>query len=382
MVKKLNQIKESSGVATDLQADAFQASKVANKDIQSAYDATFKGIRDQTLSLDDMKTIAESDIKYRASSLGFLRDISYGISQMAAEKMGGLETKKMADATEKLQKGIYQISFKNKDKKEVSVKGGKTESTSVYMKKLMESNFEIAQSMDNLDRLKELSKLRKPTPEQKEELAKLKAGKDLWEKTAKDGKKNIDQNNDILSQLQQAGAINQDMVDLTRLQMTKGDDRKKVLLDIAKRKFPGMTKVTEDMVKSLPNIGAEFAADLKSEGVFKAPTGRGVGTGALAVAQGKGEFNPMEDISKQGLTKPEQVTQAGAVVLHPGEAILPKSNTGIRTSPIMEPEKGAGATPVEKNITINVNATERDLAQKIANEIRGFFYKEHVNNQG
>jgi hypothetical protein len=51
--------------------------------------------------------------------------------------------------------------------------------------------------------------------------------------------------------------------------------------------------------------------------------------------------------------------------------------------PLMEASKPSADTkPVEKNITIQVNATEKDLSQRIANEVRAVLYKSNLNNLG
>lgn len=122
---------------------------------------------------------------------------------------------------------------------------------------------------------------------------------------------------------------------------------------------------------------------------------------------------PPESPPKQGLRNPMQVTKPTmATLLHRGEWILPKNITPPdmayttpkhkRTWPGQMPgqpdyrdfggraaqrikEVPANPTPAaapggaaQKSITINVNATEKDLAQRIANEIRGVLYKEQL----
>jgi hypothetical protein len=387
MVGLLNSIKKDSGVTTSIQENAFTADKVANKEIQSAYDATFKGIRDQTLSIEDMLTIAKSEIEYRVKSLGFLQDISYGITKMAAKVSDNvIDMGKMAKATEGLEKN-FGVKL-GKGKTEVSTKTGKF-STYDYVKTLMRNNRVIAGSIDdankNLDLISTLERKPNPTKEDKQQLDRLNKQKALFEKTVNEGAQNIQQNNAILGQLQESGAADQDMIDLLSAQLAGNKESQKALVDIAKRKFPGMTKVSLEQLKSVKNIGPALADAAMAAGRVEVP-GAGTGTEALikaGVMKGstKGAMVNLDDIpSKQGLANPEQVTKAGAVLLHPGESILPKSD--FKTSKIMEPEKGGKAPPVEKSITINVNATEKDLAQKIANEIRGFFYREHVNNLG
>jgi hypothetical protein len=75
------------------------------------------------------------------------------------------------------------------------------------------------------------------------------------------------------------------------------------------------------------------------------------------------------------------VTAPGSVILHTGEMILPKGYENIGTLPVQQ-TAGAGGTAgaSQKTININVTATERDLAQKIANEIRSVMYNDHIPN--
>jgi hypothetical protein len=104
--------------------------------------------------------------------------------------------------------------------------------------------------------------------------------------------------------------------------------------------------------------------------------------------------------SYQGLKEPKMVTGAGPVLLHPKEVILPAGGIGGAEAksipffdmkgmtpppaPVMEPAvatatAGAGT---RGDININVTATEKDLAQRIANEVRGVLYKNNINNMG
>ena len=82
------------------------------------------------------------------------------------------------------------------------------------------------------------------------------------------------------------------------------------------------------------------------------------------------------------VTKPTMAT-----LLHRGEWILPKNITPpdmAYTTPKRigdvpaNPTLAAPGGAAQKSITINVNATEKDLAQRIANEIRGVLYKEQL----
>jgi len=83
----------------------------------------------------------------------------------------------------------------------------------------------------------------------------------------------------------------------------------------------------------------------------------------------------------QGLQKPIQVTSPGSMILHPGESILPRTFSEFKTVPTTnEPKRvgpgGGGGT--SKSIQINVSATEKDLATRIANEVRAVINQEYI----
>ena len=83
------------------------------------------------------------------------------------------------------------------------------------------------------------------------------------------------------------------------------------------------------------------------------------------------------------LAEPVKVSSPGAMVLHPGEMILPKSYSEFKTIPAMPGPAGTPAmTGGKKEININVTATEKDLGQKIANEIRKVMYNEQLTGMG
>lgn len=87
----------------------------------------------------------------------------------------------------------------------------------------------------------------------------------------------------------------------------------------------------------------------------------------------------------QGLQRPLTVTSPGSVILHPKETILPASYGDFRSTPLMKEMPGLSAAVGgggRGDISITVNATEKDLAQKIANEVRAVLYKQQVTGMG
>jgi len=97
----------------------------------------------------------------------------------------------------------------------------------------------------------------------------------------------------------------------------------------------------------------------------------------------------------QGLKSPYEITDPSEMILaHKGEKVLPVSGFDVvPTIPTMAGGAGSDAVPTiptikggvgegpissSKTININVNATEKDLAQKIANQIRSAMYQEQL----
>lgn len=103
------------------------------------------------------------------------------------------------------------------------------------------------------------------------------------------------------------------------------------------------------------------------------------------------ELTPGKKKIKQGLLGPEKVISPGNVILHTGETIFPASSE-FKTIPVptIRPTitggaggpGGPGVTGGGKELTINVTATEKDLAQKIANEVRAVIYREYSGIAG
>jgi hypothetical protein len=107
-------------------------------------------------------------------------------------------------------------------------------------------------------------------------------------------------------------------------------------------------------------------------------------TAKIAIQAGLVDKDGNLDVSQSraGMKTPEVVTQAGPVSLHPGEIMLPKNLNTFKSAPIMDSNSSVsgGGAKTSGNISITVNANTRDLAQVIANEVRGVLYHEKVNN--
>ena len=90
-------------------------------------------------------------------------------------------------------------------------------------------------------------------------------------------------------------------------------------------------------------------------------------------------LKPIE--TKQGLRTPEKAITPGSVVVHPPEVIMPAKFADFMPKTMMMggvPGAAAGGVAGGKTITITINATERDMAQRIGNEVRGIMHKESL----
>jgi len=109
------------------------------------------------------------------------------------------------------------------------------------------------------------------------------------------------------------------------------------------------------------------------------------GIGGKAAVQSTLEKKPMDiDYSYLGggatMREPRLITSPGFMKLDPGELLQPGNfaRTTLATMPSV-PGRGLAEGTGGKTITVNVNATERDLATRIGNEVRSVLFKERVN---
>lgn len=84
-------------------------------------------------------------------------------------------------------------------------------------------------------------------------------------------------------------------------------------------------------------------------------------------------------VNRANLRSPETVRSAGLVGLDPGETIMPSKSAKLFRE---NTSSNMNQSAPSQNITISVNATEKDLAQRIANEVRGVLYQNSINGKG
>jgi hypothetical protein len=82
----------------------------------------------------------------------------------------------------------------------------------------------------------------------------------------------------------------------------------------------------------------------------------------------------VEALNKMAVSTPPEPINAGF-------ASMPATDMKTMFSDLINASKNTmGTVPTNQTININVSANEKDLSQRITNEIRAYFYQEHVNN--
>jgi hypothetical protein len=134
-------------------------------------------------------------------------------------------------------------------------------------------------------------------------------------------------------------------------------------------------------------IAAEESAKNPPSLIFKA------GPGGLTLSQPSGTQSfdlPLPDYRTQpqpsapapkrkaNLRDPMTVRSPGIVTLDLGETIMPSKNAAL----FREGTDTRATKAPSQNITISVNATEKDLAQRIANEVRAVLYQNSISSIG
>ena len=382
-------VAKRSGALDKAAVGAEVDAQKSREEMAARADDTFQKIRDQTLSYKDMTEIAKDDFKWNAASLGFLQGLNTGVFGIWKHLLKGKpsEEEKVARAEAK--------------KRGIETEGTAAQfSGSVWeiVKKLeqAEKNLKnISYTNDLLDKMEKGAEL--STKEQNELLAgksddqiavlklalkgdkkALAGAKKFWAEEAGRASLQVQEQEKNLNLLKQSSSKYGQMVDY--LSLMKDDASKKVL-----------GKKLSEMVasgKSLKNIQEETgltigqvleALDKTAEdgdqtvvAAFEKAkielSRRKEGRQELATFERTKAAKKDEGASLQGLTKPIQIVSPEyKATLHRGEMVVPEHTlTG-----------GMGA-PGGRTIQINVTATERDLAQRIANEIRSVMYREQL----
>ena len=416
-MKKLEEITKATDIANTLfQKDLSKKAK-DSKGVQSAADKTFDKIVDNTLSMDDLKNITDSGLKWQALSAAGLQSLDANFTAFVREFFHRKPSKEQKAALEKLPKEM-QKEVENFGATEVvvQVQGRKKE---LEAKEQADNSMLAIWEGFGGDLTKALGKKYELGAKQ-EGGETLTAGEKGTLAVLQDVPDNIDPKDFKDFAQKQKNKINKDKMDTTK-QITTADYQLKNLETIDKSSMKSAELLAASVAGNKDAASAYFEQKMSTMGEeglnvsdldgamdrqvmlqaaedkkqFKASAGRGVWITKEAPRAGEGmsQAEAQNSVGKpsavrleQGLQKPITVTHAGPVVLHPKEMVLPANMGNFQTKPMM---MGAGAAPAAaggvgggKNISISVTATEKDLAQRIANEVRSILYKEQVNNLG
>jgi hypothetical protein len=385
----------------------FKQAHSNDKKVLDAYDDTFNKITDNTLSIEDMKAIATNGAKYQFAANTGILNMSSWITKIGRKYLGSEINTEQAKALAKLReapvagqamKAIPLMdTIKEIDEMPAKLKSAIGDSSTA-------SERQRANDLKRLSRKKvltpfeslQLKTLRSIDDNDTEDMINQKIGIQL-----KAGQKERDEKRkEAVTQLENLKKSTADLdiiADLLQAQDLASDPKKQEELFNALKKEYAIKGAKEVNVDELLSEMPKKQAEVMKKYI---ESGAGGPVKKTKKMRGTGEFRSYEEqlsvpttpttvpttvATKQGLQKPEMVTHKGPVVLHPKETILPASLGGFQTKPMImgeNPPALGGGNAGAKAITINVNATERDLAQKIANEVRGVLYREQVNNQG
>jgi hypothetical protein len=352
LYEKIVDNQDAGATITKKQMSEDAASSAETK---KAYDDTFEKIRDNTLSIEDMKDITSSAVKYQAASLFRLDKISVGVSRIVGKMFG---EKPGADQREALKSLPEDIKGEIK-------KGG----IGLPLGKAVMQKQEALATINTLTELKKQNKVLSKGQQQQ------------WD----NAQKQLKDSSEMITKLEAVDVSTVQMTTLMEADIKSDPAKRAALYDIAKSKLAGMGKSTAAIGDFAKVVGKDLVSVMREEARSRPGETTQRTVPLHRDETGKASYTEEFVQLKQGLQNPETVTHAGAVVLHPKETILPASYNGFQTKPMMmggtasTTPSGAGAG---KTIQINVTATEKDLAQRIANEVRSVLYKEQVNNLG
>lgn len=362
--------------AKEVQAQADQAEK------------TFKSIVGQTLSFKEMQKIAEDEIAWRTQTLGIFKKVGEGVSDvvrwLSMRKKFETSEQKMADqqvkatnlpkwrTKEKIKKAalggalnaipglgpLLSVAVAMSKEGQLS-KGDVKDITSELSDKIKDTNSklesldQIDEKLNNVKSLTELKDIKGSTEEEKEylktinEYMKEGMSEDLFKAQLGINKKNAAEQKNLLTK--QKSSLENNVELLTKVVNSSEELVDQYLL----------SKVSDKKQK-------DIIADLNNK-MDPIDIAKKYGVSQRVISA----LTPKTP-SFQGLRHPLTIDRPSmTATLHKGETILPRP--GMITGGVNAPT-GAG----QKTININVNATEKDLAQRIANEIRSHLYREQL----
>lgn len=427
--KQLTERAKEEGIKDKMFTKLQSVQKDTTTDMAKSAESTFKQSVKQTLSFKEMQDIAGQEVQWRLYNLKALtgiQEVAFGIFKGMMKHFKESEPRttesQLAEADLKKSYGADVSKLLNvKDAKgalavanELKIQQGRIADWSKQVKQLTYSQNALKDAQkdndpskalqENIDALEAQAQATKNAGGDTSDLeGSIKKLTDM--QTKMKGMSSKDQKTFMASQLSDldtAKAQNEEQIKQATAIVNGIAALNSVNKDILKYQIEadpqGLADDVEDMVKQGDNLDdivaktgqqpVEIAKALQKTGKWdtmnKDVTRGGV---MISLQSDPTTAKYLENLPKKAtMQTPEMVTAPGPVTLHPGEMILPKEATEFKTKPLMPageaPAGGAGGGAPSKQITIQVNATEKDLAQRIANEVRGVMYREQLNGQG
>jgi len=394
----------------------FKKEDASSTEMAQKSDDTFKKIVEQTLSMKEMMDMAKDEIQYRFASLGIFTGIAKGVNFIVGwltKKDGSYQTEQQKVAEKQLQQEIKSSSDTAlRDK--MQIKGGKiTADSQKDMTKYLVHAVEKLEDANEYESLMAeiLSKGQKDPQTLQAGIDKLstiqtkmnkKGNKMLAGQIAESQKRltGVKDNADRKKQISELTALqsdNEKMMTDTTAQLTTNKTQLDKLKEISSANKE-TAEYTALMVESDPAAMKLLADKLEESGRELDKTAQSMGISASmkasALAAGKaagGKYEKLEASVKRDVMSAAGYGGAGTtmaggfhmaeggIVTRPTRALIGEKRKPEAVIPLPTGPGAAGAGALGgKTIQINVTATEKDLAQRIANEVRAIIYKERI----
>jgi hypothetical protein len=409
-------------VGTNIVKYGYKKQEISDKKALDAYNDTFVKVRAQTLSMQDMKNIVKEGAQWQFAMLTGITDISAGISDLVAaspkatehknlrEKglqaasMGALEKEfpEIAEKMKNMDSGAIVHELNNSTKEQMK----RLEMLSEVQKKLAEINSpkQVAEILGNINRTiamgQEPSELDKemlialknvPTSGEadknfKKQMAQAKVDEKIKEKGAKELIGKNSKAVELLGTVDKSSTKTAELTDaLLAASLAEKPGAKKAVVDMLMEKYGGK-EVAESDIKRHPAIYSALKKDIEGAKDIRSFKVRdGIVSPSINLEKLKARLNSADvhnDI--------KQVSRGGIAAVSANDIVVDKNSlanvmggppgSAIPMLPEMTAARGTGAGG--GNISITVNATEKDLAQKIANEVRAVLYRQQVTGMG
>lgn len=366
---------------------------------QEAYDDTFEQIRNNTLSIEDMKKIGTDGAKWAMVSALKLDSISGWVGKMATKYLGS-KPEQIEAAMKALPESV-RTSIKKRgvtavltgaleERKKTTDQITQSQNILATLESINDKNA-VTEKIAKLERKRNLNQGKEFTATDSEMLTALQGLAD-----SKDFNEDLKRKKDFY--IQQNVAAGQSLIKqdetIGQLQEIAGSSAQMSTLQAAALSDP---KEQERLYEFLKTRAREAGKTSVSASDFTKGLGPDISRKMLEIAQARGEYagvvNPAlrgpkgslgENLNfsqikvsagqtKQGLTMPEKVTGEGPVYLHRGESIFPAGN--FKTQ-LMPADSGGSASGNTTNVNVSVNLPENArLKAKLQKEIADVCYK-------